>query len=212
MTRTPIKKVNIGKEKLAVLHVCTQSESIKYLVENNTKLSIIITGDGNPEAGLCRQVALINERQHNVLESIKGLTVSVDDFHKKYDETREAAQTAQHAIDQYKEEVKLLEESREKTKAEKRAELLKFIEVISIIIAAIGLIITSWFSFHGSQEVMANSKKIDDLGTPVIVNSRGLTTLPQGDTLKFFRDGKFKNTMRDSQVKDTTKHKKGRGR
>jgi hypothetical protein len=75
--KSPVRKVRIKKEEIAVIHVCTQAESIKHLVENNNKLSVIITGNGDPEKGLCRQVALVNERQHHVLEKLGEIDVSI---------------------------------------------------------------------------------------------------------------------------------------
>ena len=42
-------------------------------MENTNKLSIIITGNGDPEKGLCRQVALVEERQKGVLDTLKKM-------------------------------------------------------------------------------------------------------------------------------------------
>jgi hypothetical protein len=197
MARTPIKKVNVGKEKIAVIHVCSQTEAIKHLVESNEKLSIIITGNGNPETGLCRQVALINERQHSVLTKLDKIDESINTFHEKFEEAKGIAVTAQHAINQYKEENILLEEVKVKTKAEKRADVLKNVEISGIVIAAIGLILTAWFSFQGNRQSKTNSAKIENLGVPVIVNPRGVVVpLPAGDQLKMFpRD--FDTTKKD---------------
>ena len=79
--RLPIKKVK--PEEIAVLHICTEKEklahmedSIGHLVESNQKLSIIITGNGDPDHSLNRRVALTDERQQNVLVQLKEINLN----------------------------------------------------------------------------------------------------------------------------------------
>jgi len=74
-----------------------------------------------------------------------------------------------------------------KTKAENRADIQKRLQLIATVIMALGLCITGYFSFFGSQQSKINNKKIESLGDPVITNSRGeLLPLPPGASIKMW--------------------------
>ena len=62
----------------------TKENAIQYLVDSNNKLSVIITGNGDPEKGLCRQVALIGERQHSTLERLDSIKDELKGVNENY--------------------------------------------------------------------------------------------------------------------------------
>jgi hypothetical protein len=68
----------------------------------------------------------------------------------------------------------------DKLNKEKRANFQKVLQLIATVVMAIGLCITTYFSIFGSKQSKKNSeeigianKKIDDFGTPVIVDKTG---------------------------------------
>jgi hypothetical protein len=52
---------------------CGQEDAINHLVDSNNKLSIIITGNGDPEKGISRRVTLIGERQGALITTLDGI-------------------------------------------------------------------------------------------------------------------------------------------
>jgi hypothetical protein len=191
------KKLPLKKKEVVILHECTKETEIESMDKKLDLLGVFLTGNGNPDNGLLRKVAIIGERQHETITKLEDVHLSLKEYHKEVDEAKDAALKAQHALEEYRAVIKTAEETKDKERQESRAKILKNIEVGSFIVAAIGLLITAYFSFHGSVQSEKNSKMIDNLGTPVIVNPRGeVTPLPDGDSLKFFRDGTLKDTMR----------------
>jgi len=85
-----------------------------------------------------------------------------------------------------------------KTEASTKGQVA-FSNIISIagtLLVIIGLIVTVITSKRADEVLQ---QKINDLGTPVIVNDRGaVVPLQKGDSLKFYRDGEFKEGLRDS--------------
>jgi type I site-specific restriction endonuclease len=79
-------------------------------------------------------------------------------------------------------------------RSEKRAATQKTLQMIATVIMAIGLCITAYFSFFGSKQSKANSveiqltnKKVDELGTPVVTNPRGvMVPLPDSVKVRFY--------------------------
>ena len=196
MRKTPIKKVNVKNEKLAVIHICTEKEAIDQLIKNTNTLSIIITGNGDPEKGLCRKVAIIAERQDGIFKKLEEIHLSLVDYHEETEQAKNVALMVQSAFDKYKSTEEGKEIGMEKVSTQKQVNFNNTVSVIGTILVVIGLIITV---IIGKREREGIDKKIENLGTPVIVNERGaVVPLPAGDSLKFYRDGEFKSTFRDS--------------
>jgi hypothetical protein len=196
MPKSPVKTVTIGKEKLAVIHVCTQQEAIKHLLDNTNKLSIIITGNGDPEKGLCRKVAIIAERQDGIFKKLEEIHVSLADYHAETKQAKDIALMVQSAFDKYQAESAGVEKGKEKVSTAKQVNFTNIINIIGTILVVIGLVISV---LVGKNERAKIEQRIDSFGTPVILNSRGeIDKLPVGDSLKFFRDGKFKSTYKDT--------------
>jgi hypothetical protein len=97
----------------------------------------------------------------------------------------------------------------DKLHAEKRANTQKVLQLIATVIMAIGLCITAYFSFFGSNQSRANAKeititnkKIDDLGTPVVTNSRGVEyPLPNGVKVRFYPKDFLNDTISNNTLK-----------
>lgn len=68
--------------------------------------------------------------------------------------------------------------------------------IISTVLVLIGLVVSILMGRKADAEL---KEQIDNFGTPVIVNSRGyIVPLPAGDSLKYFRDGEYQNSYKDS--------------
>jgi hypothetical protein len=143
-------------------HECTQEDNINHLIDSNNKLSVIITGNGNPEKGLCRQVAIIGERQAVTLEKLTAITDSLTDFHKKYEETHSVIEQIKFESEIYNKEKKE-KEQREDIAVDlsltKRRD--KWQRRVWIVMAVIG-ILSIWISVYSS---IINGKKINKQNT-----------------------------------------------
>ena len=160
--RTPIKKATVRKEKIAVIHVCTEKEQIN-------RLSQILVGNGNPEEGYVYKVMAMGKQVSEINDRITGIHAVVNELHE--------ASVGVKAV--------------EKSTQDKRKEIIK---MTSFIVGTICLILTAYFSYKGIKVSEMNTIKINDLGIPVIVNQRGeIGRLPEGDSLKYFKNGEFNN-------------------
>lgn len=63
----------IQNELKGVIHKCTQIDKIEAQDNKIGEVHKIVVGNGDPEKSLCRQVALIAERQGNVLTELKEI-------------------------------------------------------------------------------------------------------------------------------------------
>jgi hypothetical protein len=198
-----------GIRKKPAEYICTEKEIIKTLVESNNKLSIILVGNGDPKKGLFYQFAEFMADHKNIVNDINEIRLGVDRLHKRADENKGAAATALSAIEKYKIECKAFEEGAKDKEArdtiaaalalqkakniedtatlatqlklkQKQDSWQKVIWIIMALIALYGI-------YHNSIQSSDNGKKIDNLGTPVIVSPRGaVSPLPKGDELKMF--------------------------
>jgi hypothetical protein len=212
-------------------YICTEKEIIKTLVESNNKLSIILVGNGDPKKGLFYQFTEFMADHKIVVNSINEIKEGVAGLHTRADDNKKAAETAMSAIEKYKLECKAFEagakerEDKEVIAAELKAKQLKdeqekiFVakqlkakqrqdnwqKIIWVIMALIGL----YGIYNMNKQGATNTKKIDDLGTPVIVNPRGaVSPLPKGDELKMFPkdfNGDTTGVLFDTNAEETIK-------
>lgn len=175
-------------------HKCVQTEKLHDMDVRIKELHNIVTGNGTPENGMIFQLALLNKGQGDLLEKLNGIGGSISELTGKYNESIKLANTAKNAIAEYKKEVGGIEKGKEtahkeedRIKTHKRENLRTGVTLTMAIIAAIGLGLTAYFGFRNSQKADTTIRKVDDLGTPVVTNSRGQTVpLPDGYTLKMF--------------------------
>jgi hypothetical protein len=191
---TIIKRVKPAK--VAILHNCTEEYKINQLVDNINKLSIIITGNGDPESSLCNKLSVVKQRQDGVLKKLDEIHVSLEDYHSETKEAKNIAVVVQSAFEKYQAETTGVKKGREEASTKQQVSFNNLISIVGTIIMVIGLIITA---LVGKNEREKIEQRINNFGTPVILNSRGhIDELPAGDSLKFFRDGEFKTGYKDS--------------
>lgn len=181
-------------KKRSVRHVCVQTEKLSDMDVRIKELHHIVTGNGTPEEGMIFQMVLLNKGQSDLLAKLGEVGSSMGDLTGKYEESIKLANTAKNAITEYKKEVNGIEKGKEKVykeedriKTHKRERLRTAVTLVMAFIAAVGLGLTAYFGFKNSQKADTTLQKVDDLGTPVVTNSRGQTVpLPDGYTLKMF--------------------------
>jgi hypothetical protein len=179
---TPAKKRTTRK----IVHVCQKEE---YL----DRVNLILFGNGTPEQGLIFIV------KQYLVEHPK-LVKAVEEINGKVDAAIENSRVAISAVDKYKATMDGVEIGEGKREAKKKLKFDTWVSIIGTIVIVVGLAITIWQVTKGNEQSAANSTKIDDLGTPVIVNARGeLAPLPTGDSIKYFGPKGYGN------FKDTTK-------
>jgi hypothetical protein len=190
------KKVAMSNEKVVVIHDCTQVAAINNLLKTTNTLSILLTGNGDPDKGVCRKVALIALKQDNILTELSELHGSLKEYHEEAKEAKEKAIEVERTIDKFMSESAGVKKGKDEVSTAGQVKLNNIISIVGTILVVIGLAITVYFGQKGDEKL---NTKIDNFGTPVILNSRGeIDKLPAGDSLKFFRDGKFKSTYKDT--------------
>ncbi len=134
---TAIKR--IPKEKVAVLHVCSQREQIAQLIKNTDKLSIIITGNGNPKDGYVYKVMEMGDEVKAISEKLTGISGIVKELHEE--------SVGKKAI--------------KKTDKER---LISILKIIGVIVAFITLVFVAFNSYTGkekSSEALDQTKDIN---------------------------------------------------
>ena len=198
-TKSPIKRIRA--EKVAVLHVCSQKESIAHLIENGNKLSVIITGNGDPEKGLCRQVALLGERQKGVSTTLDKIDDKLKDVNENHNVllaeiTRVGSDLVGLKSELTGEKAQKEKDDKEKRLAEelaltrKRDRNWKIATYITILLMALGTTYGIIKLYAGQDKIVNNQnkivKKVDDFGIPVIVDKDGKTLDSRSVELKMW--------------------------
>ena len=168
------------RTKTVVVHQCNQEETLK-------RINQVLFGNGHPDDGLAFLVRQFMKGQIDVIEDIAHIRNDIGDLGKKYDTTKSA-------LDRYKAEDKAFVAGKKeaegnsiKTKVEKRADRQKNLQTIAVIVAALALILSTYFSWEGKRTSDVTNKKVDDLGIPITVTKGGkLYPLPDTVTIKMF--------------------------
>ena len=169
-----------AKTKRVYIHKCSEKDDIDHLIKSNLQLSIIITGNGEPDKGLCRQVALIGERQKGVLQAIDKVNEQLKGVNENHNVllgeiTRVGAKV--NSFEKQEEKDQIAADLAEKKRQD------NWQRVFWIVTALLGLTGIFLNNLHTTK----NSHKIDNLGTPVIMNQRGQAVpLQNGDQLKMY--------------------------
>jgi len=191
---TAIKRVK--PTKVAILHNCTEEYKINQLIDNVNKLSVIITGNGDPDSSLCNKLTVVKQRQDGVLKKLDEIHESLENYHSETKEAKNIAVVVQSAFEKYQAESAGVKKGKEESSTQGQVTFNNIVNIIGTILVVIGLIITVLMGKRRDEKL---NNKIDNFGTPVIINSRGqIDNLPAGDSLKFYREGGFKDTYKDS--------------
>lgn len=160
MPITTKKKTPSKSQK--VIHVCSQKENIRRLNE-------VVIGNGHPEDGLAYIV--------------RGMKEDVGQIRTTVNKAIEDSAKTQQLLEQYKSDEAKYEEGkqaiiklREKEEKENRERFRSALQLISTILVFLGICVTIYLSVRGREQT---DKKIDNLGTPVLSNPRGLYIRPE---------------------------------
>lgn len=172
--------------RTVVVHQCNQEEYLK-------RVNMVLFGNGHPEDGLAFLVRAFIKSQTDMQEDIAHIRNDIMDLGKKHDTTRSA-------LEKYKAEEKGFDAGRkeaqvniEKTNSEKRAEFLKYLQVISVLVAIVGGGFAIYFGFKKIDQ------KIDNLGVPVSVTRSGqIYPLPDTVSIKMWNLSDTTNTSNDT--------------
>jgi hypothetical protein len=76
MKQTPVKRVAVAKEKIAVLHTCSQVERLK-------RIELILVGNGHPEDGYVYKVMEMGEEIKKINDHLTGISGVVKELHEE---------------------------------------------------------------------------------------------------------------------------------
>jgi hypothetical protein len=171
------------RRKPKVVHICTKEELLD-------RIGLVLFGDGTPEDG-------ISFMFRESLKHQETLSKDVQEIKGKVTEAIESSGKAVRALESYKKEISTVELTKEKMKSTRKEKFEKTVRLIEIFVIVIGLGFTIYQVIKGNEKT---DKKLDGLGSPVIVNARGdITPLPYGDSIKYFTKKGY------NDFKDTTK-------
>jgi hypothetical protein len=188
-----------GQDKTVYIHKCSKEDVLD-------RMSRILVGNGHPEEGMAFQFKEFMKDHVRVLNDITEIK-------NKVTEAIDSSGKAIRAIETYKTETESFANGvKEKEEREAIAEALaarvkrdrwqRIFWIITAIIGVSGIWISVLFGVRNGNKA-ATREQVDNLGTPVITNSRGIIiNLPEGDSIKYFREGQFVNF--DTIKKDTT--------
>jgi hypothetical protein len=172
-TKSNIKKVPVLNEKVVVIHTCTQKQSIARLCENANKLSIIITGNGEPEKGLCRQVALIGERQGETKEKLVAIHDSLHEYHEEIQEAKKIALTTESALNQYKASIEGEAKGKERVKASAATRISLWIAAIAVVVSLMLGLMSITKDRRDDREFNSLVNAIKSMQIPDTTNKKG---------------------------------------
>jgi hypothetical protein len=164
---TPIKR--IPKEKIAVLHVCSQKEAINQLIKTTDKLSIIITGNGNPKDGYIYKVDEMGRDVKDINEKLTGICGIVKELHEK--------SIGENAVE--------------------KKQIIRWDNVFKIagIIIASGMLYIGYKNLE--KKSISTEQKIDNIGVPFVMNKRGeVMALPDSTLIKYFPNDSLKYVVK----------------
>ena len=163
--KLPIRR--IPKEKVAILHVYEQREQIAQLIKNTDKLSVIITGNGNPQDGYMYKVDEMGRDVREINNKLTDISGIVTELHK--DSIGEKASG----------------KSASEIRAEKRARLNSILKTASFIVAALALCMTAYFSYNSDKKI----GKPQDTLTKEIRSQEGVSKVSRGGFVKYNDNG-----------------------
>jgi len=159
MTTPKIKR--IPKEKVAILHTCSETSTLDQLVKTSEKLSIIITGNGNPRDGYMYKVDEMGRDVKEINNKLTGISGIVKELHEE----------------------SIGKKKVEKTDAEKR---IKWFQIGMFLLGLGALIYTAINTRENIKVSKTNTDKINNLGEPVIIDKEGQIKDSRGVEIKMF--------------------------
>jgi hypothetical protein len=157
-TKSLIKKIK--PEKVAIIHNCTEKETLN-------RLSQLLVGNGHPEDGYVYKVIEMGKQVSDINEKLTGISGIVKELHEE--------STSKRAINKTDKEIK----------AEKRLVWQKWIQTGMFIIAAFGLIVTAYFSYNSDRKI----GKPKDTLTKEIRSQEGISKVTRGGYVKYNDQG-----------------------
>ena len=149
------------KTKRKVIHSCTQEEQIALLLKNTDRLSIIITGNGNPRDGYMYKVDEMGRDVKEINNKLTGISGIVKELHEE----------------------SIGKKKVEKTDAEKR---IKWFQIGMFLLGLGALIYTAINTRENIKVSKTNTDKINNLGEPVIIDKEGQIKDSRGVEIKMF--------------------------
>lgn len=165
-SKPPIKRV--PREKVAILHVCEQRDAISQLIKTTDKLSVIITGNGNPKEGYVYKVIEQGNDIKAINEKLTVINAIIKELHEKSIGKNE------------------VEKTDAEKRVERRMEWQKWLQTGMFIVAAIGLIVTAYFGWKNNKGQAKLETRVDNLGVPINTRNGQIINMPPDIEIKFW--------------------------
>lgn len=174
------------RTKTIVVHQCSQEEYLK-------RVNTVLFGNGHPEDGIAFLVRQFIKDQGNMVQDIANIRNDLGELKGDYSRVKNSFERYKAEEKGYDEGVKHTKEKIGKTITEKRAEFLKYLQVISVLVAIVGGGFAIYFGFKKIDS------KIDNLGVPVSVTRSGqIYALPDTVSIKMWNLNDTTNTSKDT--------------
>lgn len=168
-------------------HRCTKAEILNRHSEILERTDYLLYGNGTPKDGLLFKMDTFIREHATIMSDISEIKLTVGKAITDSATTQKLLEKYRSDEEQFERGKNAINELEEIKKKNNRENIKLTIQVITVIIAL-------FMAYLGAKAFYDKlTKQYDNLGTPVIVNERGISTLPKGDSLKYFRNGEFQN-------------------
>jgi len=174
-------------------HICHRDKEIFDLGVKITETHKIVVGNGTPEKGLYSQVIVMNERQEGIKKDIGDIKDTIKLMDKKYDESIEASKKALNAVSRLRDEDNIIDREKTKAKAKSKTIMERWYQIIAVIISILGLLIA--FNKRTNDLERRVQDGFDNMGTPYVMNKRGMVPLPDSSQIKFWPNDSLTYTI-----------------
>jgi len=156
---------------------CIKESIIKEQADAIAQIQLWLAGNHDPENGMIYKMI-------DVVNDVKDIKEDIKEIKSTISAAIEGSSKASSALEKYKSETKHFEAGKEAVRVQRNLTLTRIVQIGGLVIAA-------YMAYLGYKKLEENSlktdDKIDNLGSPVIVNPRGaFEPLPDGYKIKMW--------------------------
>jgi hypothetical protein len=187
-TKTVMKKAK--PKEVVVIHSCTEQKTLE-------RICLILFGNGHPEDGLAFLVREYIKNMDGIKKDVGEIRTRLSGVTEVSNEL-ELQNRVRIEVEKEKQKIKEAQNVEEgKTSVRKSFTWQKF----AVTVATLSFLTMAAFSILNYFKTDNTEKKVDELGSPVVVNPRGeFVPLPEGFSLKMYPKDFDTDTLKNKEV------------
>jgi hypothetical protein len=167
---------------------CIHEDRFKKQEEALSQINMWLAGNHEPENGMIYKMIDTIKSVDMIKSDISEIKGSVNKAIQDSENTQQLLLKYKSDEEQFEKGKQAIVELQDIKEKNKRDDIKFAIQIITVIVVLFG-------AYLGAKEFYDKlTKQYDNLGTPVVVTSRGeIGRLPKGDSIKYYRNGEFVN-------------------